>query len=132
MRLTDSVLDPSAFLISTFIMLEPLQMISVDCGLISGDAMAAPSDRANHTSMKRVIRCIERRVCSNCAEAMATILGELLVNTPTAETHIAALESWAQSHLLAAFSDINITYNLENFLCLPNFQHAFAPSPWCS
>ena len=67
MRLTTSVLLPSAFLTKTFITPEPVQISSVkepdDSGLIKGDAAAAPTAKANHTSTKRAIRLALRRRC---------------------------------------------------------------------
>ncbi len=39
---------------------------SITLGFTAGDAMATPSDNANHTSTRRVI-CVERR--SNCIKA---------------------------------------------------------------
>ncbi len=61
--LTVEVDFPAASMLMTFMEPEPEHTSCKLCGLTMGEAIATPSDNANHTSTKRAIRWALRRVC---------------------------------------------------------------------
>ena len=54
---------PSSPCTTNFMLPVLVQTMSMPCGLTMGDAMATPTDKANHTNTRRVIWMACRKLC---------------------------------------------------------------------